>query len=416
MSSMNRENKKKQLKRQIVRPEPAGVYTADKEEEAREAMKRARKRRRNIRLGILAFLLVTGIGLYQFSKYYQYTDYTTVWETSIGEGSVTAYENFGSNVLKYTKDGAAYIDNKGKTVWVVSYEMKNPVAVVQGDYAAVADLQGNQIYICNTSGCTGTAATLLPISKVTVAGNGVTSAVLEDNKGSYITYYNKDGTALDISITDRMGSTGYPMDISLSPDGKQLIVSYSYVEKGELLNRVIFYDFSEIGKNIPTRIVGGFDETFGSSMVPRVRYLSEVYSCAFSDNGIAFFSSENLKSPQLVKQVTVEEEIQSVMYSEKYVGIIVDTTAGEMPNRMDIYKINGDKVFSEEFDYQYIHADIDGERVILYNEDSCKVYNMSGVEKFSSQLDIQVNKITTGSFPNTLILTGTQTMKEIKLQ
>lgn len=414
MSSMNRETKKRQLRQQIVRTETSAA-SRDREEEARAAQQNARRRRRRIRLILLLFLVITGAGIYQYQRYHQYTGYQVRWETPVSEGSGPSYEKFGSNVLKYTKDGMTYIDNHGKTVWVQSYEMKEPVADVQGSYGAVADLRGNQIYICDTNGCTGTATTLLPITKISVAGNGVVAAVLEDSKSSYITYYTKEGTTLDISITDRMGSTGYPLDIALSPSGQQLMVSYVCVEEGEVRNRVVFYDFSEIGKNIPTRIVGAFDE-FGASMIPRVRYLSDVYSCAFTDSGLTFFNSENRMSPSIEKQVAVEEEIQSVMYSEQYVGVIVKTNAGENPYRMEVYRINGDKVFDQEFDYQYRQADIDGKLVILYNEDSCRVYNMSGVEKLSTQLDMQVSKITAGSLPNTLILTGTQNMQEIKLQ
>ncbi len=48
------------------------------------------------------------------------------------------YKSFGNNVLKYTRDGASYIDNRGENVWTESYEMKTPVVAVNGDYAAIA--------------------------------------------------------------------------------------------------------------------------------------------------------------------------------------------------------------------------------------------------------------------------------------
>lgn len=56
-----------------------------------------------------------------------------------------------------------------------------------------------------------------------------------------------------IQIKTNMGGNGYPLDISLSGDGTQLIASYVLIQNGELKNRVVFYDFSEIGKNIPNR-------------------------------------------------------------------------------------------------------------------------------------------------------------------
>lgn len=110
------------------------------------------------------------------------------------------------------------------------------------------------------------------------------------------------------------------------------------------------------------------------------------YSCAFSGSGLTFFSSKNIASPELVTQVPVEEEIQSVFHSDEYAGVIVKNNAGEYVNRMEIYKKNGELVMKKNFTYDYTSVDIDGDLVILYNEDSCKIYNMSGVLKLYAPL------------------------------
>ena len=60
------------------------------------------------------------------------------------EGSFCGYRDFGDGVLKYTKDGATYLDAKGKVVWVQSYEMRSPVVSVNGDFVAIGDQQGEQ--------------------------------------------------------------------------------------------------------------------------------------------------------------------------------------------------------------------------------------------------------------------------------
>ena len=41
---------------------------------------------------------------------------------------------------------------------------------------------------------------------------------------------------------------------------------------------------------------------------------------------------------------------------------------------------------------------------------------MRGVEKFSGELDMEPDIIVAGRYPDTLIVTGQQTMKEIKLK
>lgn len=420
MSTMNRENKKKQLRRQIVSSNSGGRppqnHSEDAEEAARKVYKKVQRRRLVIAV-LLLLLLGSGIfGWFYYQRNYEYSSYETAWTVDMNEGSLVGYESFGSNVLKVTRDGASYIDNKGKTVWTESYEMKNPIVSVNGDYAAIADRQSNSIFICNTDGIQGRATTVLPISKVAVSGTGVVIAVLEDSLSSHIMFYRKDGSVLDVSIKTYMGGDGYPLDISLSGDGTQLMASYVFIQNGELRNRVVFYDFSEIGKNIPTRLVGGFDEQFQGTIVGEVQYMAAPYSCAFSGSGVTFFSSKNIASPELIAQIAVEEEIQSVFHSDEYAGIVVKNNSGEYANRLEIYKKSGEPVMKKDFTYDYTSVDIDGDLVILYNEDSCKIYNMSGVLKLYASFDFTVSKIRRGSFPNTLVVTGPQLMKEIKLR
>lgn len=420
ITPMNREMKKNQLKRQVITNTGRNTdYEENSEEVVKKAKKQVYKKRLTILLALLLLLGAAALGYVQLKRYYKFSEYTIGWEKKLerAEGSFTGYINFGSNVLKYTKDGAAYIDEDGKEVWIQSYEMKSPIAAVNGDYAVIADQQGNSIYICDKSGKQGVATTLLPILKVTVSGKGVVAAILEDPKANYITMFKKDGAQLDITIKGLLGGeVGYPLDISLSPSGNQLIGSFAYIDSGLLKNKVAFYDFSEVGKNIPTRLVGGFHEIFDTHLVPEVVFLDDTYSCAFADNSLSFFSSRNAMSPELLKQELIEEEIRSIFYSSDYVGIIVNAASGESDYRMDAYRKNGEKLFSQELDYDYLSVDIDGDHILLYNEDSCQMYNMWGTLKFQGEFDFAVTKVTNGKYPNTLIVTGPQAMKEIKLQ
>lgn len=414
-NSMNREIKKNQLRRQIVQTSVSNDESS--EEIIKKARTKVRKKRLRIFLVVFGLLAAGGIGAFQYFSLYHYTNYGIVWSKELNEGSYEGYLDFGSNVLKYSRDGASYLDAQGKEVWIQSYEMKSPRAVVSGDYAAIADLQGNSIYIFDKAGKTGFATTVLPIVKATVSSHGVVAAILEDSAANYIYFFKQDGSALDVKIKALLGGdSGYPVDISLSPDGTQLMGAYAYLKNGTLNGRVAFHNFAEIGKSVPDRLVGGFDEPYDAALVAQVHFLDDTYSCAFADNSVSFYSTRNALSPELVKQIPIKEEIKSVFYSKKYVGLIVDNPEGENPYRLEVYRPDGKQVFSKVFQYQYTNADIDGEHVFLYNEDSCRVYNMSGRLKFSGTFDFPVTKIRNGRFPNTLIVTGPQNMKEIRLQ
>ena len=117
----------------------------------------------------------------------------------------------------------------------------------------------------------------------------------------------------------------------------------------------------------------------------------------------------------MVAQIPIEEGIDSVFYSEDYAAAIVKNNSGEYASRLEVYKKDGTHVLSKEFSYEYTHADIDGDLIILYNEDSCEIFNMAGVQKLYAAFDYPISKIRRGRFPDTLVVTGPQQMREIKL-
>ena len=317
MGFMDRESKKRQLRRNIVQPpqeeRPSRYEEEDSEEVIRQVHRERRKKRILTTVMTVLFLAVTGFCFYKYQSEYEYTGYDVAWERpmrytgaensaenapeagengtpengdseaanapegageddgqppqitpskSVSESGFVKYAYFGENMIRYTKDGASYIDGAGKTVWTQSFEMKTPVINVNGDYAVIADQQGNQLYICSTAGCTGVAKTQLPITKAAVSSRGITAAVVEDSSACYIFYFKKDGEELGINIKMLLSGDGYPVDIALSPDGKQIVMSVMYMKNGTLKNKVVFYDFSEIGKNVNNRFIGGFEEEF----------------------------------------------------------------------------------------------------------------------------------------------------------
>lgn len=449
--SMDRESKKRQLRSNIVQISNQNRPVSYEEEEDSEEVIRQyqsgkRKKQLLIFLFVAMFVAIAGFCFFHYQKEYEYTEYEVTWEQAMryvdpsttqsndveaGEESdleagassknvsdtgFVKFAYFGENMIKYTKDGATYIDASGKNVWTQSYEMKTPVIHVNGEYVIIADQQGNNIYICNTTGCTGVAKTQLPITKAAVSAKGVTAAVVEDNTASYIFYFKKDGDELGINIKMLLSGDGYPVDLALSPDGQQIVMSVMYMANGALKNKVVFYDFSEIGKNVNNRFIGGFEEEFDDKMVARVRYLNDDTVCAFSDKGLTFISVKDVIPDVNVISVPVAEEIESISYSEKYAAVVVENPSGN-PYRLDVYETNGEQKVSFDFDYDYTDVKIDGEKIFLYNEESCRVYNMDGNLKFNGQLDFAVSCIRASKkHMNSMIVAGGEVMKELKLK
>lgn len=450
MQSIEREKRKRQIRNNIVRIPNQGRTEPFEEEDSEEVIRQYQsgKRKKKFFIFLLAvcFLGILAFCFYKYQKEYEFTEYEVVWEQAmryvdpstsqsdgaaaneesgmeagianknVGESGFVKFAYFGENMIKYTKDGATYIDAAGKNIWTQSYEMKSPAINVNGDYVIIFDLQGNDIYICNTEGCTGVGKTQLPITKAAVSAKGVTAAVVEDSTASYIFYFKKNGEELGINIKMLLSGDGYPVDIALSPDGQQIVMSVMYMTNGAMKNKVVFYDFSEIGKNVNNRFVGGFEEEFDDKMVARVRYINEDTVCAFSDKGLTFISVKDVIPDVNVITVPVEEEIESICYSENYAAVVVDNPSGD-PYRVDVYETNGKQKVSIPFDFNYTDVKIDGEMIFLYNEESCRMYNMDGNLKFDKTLDFSISCIRgNGKHLNSVIAAGFETMKELKLK
>ena len=98
-------------------------------------------------------------------------------------------------------------------------------------------------------------------------------------------------------------------------------------------------------------------------------------------------------SPESVTQIPITEEIRSIAYTEDHMGVVTDNVEGQDPYRLKIYDKEGGLVFEMTFNYQYTGFDIDGGLVLLYNDSSCKVFNMTGTEKYNGTFDFTVNKV-----------------------
>ncbi len=400
MADIERENRKQELRRRVV--DTKDLLQQQEAEQAQEKGKRRRSRRRF--LVFLAVVLVLGAlvagAIYMMKR--PYTGFSQNWrnsftgENGVSESDYEDYEIFGDGFLKVTRDGATYIDSSGKTIWNQSYEMNSPYVSISGDYCAIADQGKTAIYIMNKTGTTGQAETNLPITKISVAGTGVTYALLEDSKASYITVFSKEGAALDISIKSVLDGDGYPVDIAVSPDGTELIASFASIENGTIQNKVIFYNLSEIGQNAGSnRVVGGFTDDFSGHLAGRVHFSDDTHAQAFYDGGIAFFSTKVLTSPELTEKVEIEQTIQAITYADDYIGVITDSSDSETsadPYTLTVYRLNGQTVFSTPFQLNYTNFDIDQDRVLVYNNTTLQLYDMSGTLKYSGNIDTSISR------------------------
>lgn len=292
-----------------------------------------------------------------------------------------SYLHFGNGVLKYSRDGIAFVDRKGEEQWNQAYQMKAPVISVYYDQAiVVADKGGNDMVVLNEDGELGEIHTNLPIKRVCIAGNGIVCAMLGDDSAPKLECFDATGNPL-IEITTSLTGTGYPLNMSLSEDGKMLLVPYMYIENDELVTKVIYYDFSmkkESAKEYEATV-----DRYEDMAAAEAFFLNKEESVVVGDDRLLFYRIDG--TPKLATTVTLNKKIKMVFHDEKYVGLVLKN-AGKAGYELCLFNAEGKKLMSQEFTGDYSNAKICKGQVILYDGKKCLVYAKNGLEKFNGEM------------------------------
>lgn len=394
---------KKRRKLRVIRPD-----TVIESEKSREDKSRNLKIKVITIIGIVCALL---LAIYLFCVYRTYNNYKVRKTIKIETGTNSQYQAFGEFVVKYSNDGISYI-NGTETIWNEAYEMKSPIVDVCGDYLAIADKNSNTIYIFNKKGKVGEVNTSYPIIKIEVAQQGVVAALLEEASANYIELYDKEGNLI-VSHKSLLSENGFPLSFSISNDGEKMMTSYLSIKEGSTENQVIFYNFSNVGKDEVDRVVGTFNQ-YGETIVPAVYFVSNEDAIAIGDNVLTIYKMK--EKPTIRKEIKFDKEIQKVFYNEKYVGLIFENSKGDTPCKMEVYSLSGEKIMSKEIEMNLDHVKFAGKTVLMYDDVTCELISLKGVVKFKHVFTKQLDAIVPMESTNTFLLMTKNKIEEISLR
>lgn len=342
---------------------------------------------------VLAVILITAVSAFLLIQWRDkvYTESVITHSAPITIAQGAHVEKLGGNVLLYSKDGASCMDAKGNALWNQTFEMQTPMLSVCNNVAAIGDYNGRTIYVMNDTSRMGTVNTNLPIRKFCVSANGVVAAVLDDSNVTRILLYNanEDTEEPIVNIKATMDKSGYPVSLSLSPNGKLLAISYLYVDSGDMKSTVAFFNFGEVGKNESDNYVSGYD--YLNTIVPYVQFTSNNTAFAVSDDRIIFFQGS--EKPANIASTLLEEEVQGVYYNENYVGLVYMNQTGESAYRLDVYNTSGNKIHSQFFDIEYTDIVFNKDQIIIYSDMDCQICNMKGVDKFIGEFEKPITTV-----------------------
>ena len=300
----------------------------------------------------------------------------------------TSFVEMNGKLLKYSPDGVAYMDGDS-VLWSAAYSMQTPIVDICEKIAVVGEQKGSQVYIYSADkGQIGYFQTLLPIQKVKVASQGVVAAVLEDGEVTWINLYDTDGNEIAKHRTS-VAESGYPIDVSISPDGQKLAVSFLRTTKGVMNTKIAFYNFGSVGKAQSNNEMNS--EIYENTVVPKVAYLNNTKAVAFRDNGFTIYEGKQI--PEKQAEVNMDQDIISIFYDDESLGFVFQSDLSEHKYKIQLYNLKGKKTMEQYVDQKFQNIKLSSGKIILYDTDTFCIYSKQGRKIFEGKYREQITDI-----------------------
>lgn len=352
---------------------------------------------------IMAFK-VSGLGTKHYKKY------DVVSTTASSDSSDVKYINYKKDVVKFSKDGIALINKKEEAIWTETFDLDSPTAEICGEYIAIANLQGNDVYIFNKDGKVSNTTMPYPINSIQVAEQGVFAVVLENKEDNYIQLYSKEGNLL-AEIKTGIRENGHPISMALSQDGKRMVVSSIIIDGMAAKNTVSAYNFGSAGKKVKNHQV--WLKKFDDMIIPQVEFMNNKTFCLFGDSATYIYSMGQKPGRRPKATIEFDTEINSIFTSDNYLGYICKNSESEEKESytLKIYNISGSRILSKPIDLIYNKIRFDKNEIIAIGDYDCTILSMKGKEKFHATFENSLTDvIPTGKKRQYMVLADKKTL------
>lgn len=355
-----------------------------------EIMKKVHKfRRAKVRriLVLIVLIILAVCGTYLLLKNQLYGHARTAAEYSSDISDTSNYAQFANGIVRYNRDGVAFLNNKNEEQWIQPTQLQNPVITVKEESFAVADNGGNNILVFSEEGLRGEIETTLPIEKISISDQGIVSVLMRNGSTPSIITYDAAGNILaEIQITQ--GTIGYPTAMEMSDDGNTLAVSYLYLDGVNIKSRVIYYNFGEAGQENADNIVSS--EEYDNTVMADIFFMGGGRSVAVGDNSFVIYRGTD--TPQPEKTIVIDQEIQSVFHSDQYIGFIL-LNQEKSGYEVRLYNRIGEQLISREIPGNYSNVKMDGDEIIMFEGSRCCIVTATGIIKYDGNLDVDALEI-----------------------
>lgn len=352
-------------------------------------------------LGIVLIIVITAVVLFFWWSNHAYTYYDT--RSSIEREVINGTEDIrlGDAILTYSRDGAHCTNARGNILWNQTFEIQDILIDICQNVAVIAAYNGRDVYVVSDSQILGSFTTNMPIRRVTVSAEGTVAIVMADTDVTHYNLYTAEGKMI-YEGQATMSSSGYPMALSLSPNGELLQISYVYLDTGVMRTNVAFYNFGDVGANKTDWRVSSYTYP---DLIPYVEFMNDQVSFAVGDGRLIIYKGAQI--PVELTQFFYTEEVRSVFYNENYIGLVFYAYGQDALYKMNVYSASGEQVGSYYFNLEYDDIFFEKDGFVAYNSKECVITTMGGVEKYNGTFEKTVRRMMpTSSSHRYLIVTN----------
>lgn len=377
-----------------------------------EIRKRKHKQKITMLISIL-IVVVLGVSAFVINQiiHKNYTGFEVISNIERSDSNSAQYISYGTGVLRYSRDGAMAMDGAGNLLWNGTYEMKDPIVDISDKYVVISDRGSKQLHIFNGQGKMTTINVLNPIIKAVTSSHGVVAVLMDGDKVNSVEVYSEDSDAYLVQSRTIKVEDGYPVDLSISQDGRKLVTSYISINNGVAQSILTFYNYGGVGKGYIDKIVGIYD--LGQAIVPDVEFINNNTVAVFGDNKLNIVSIQ--ETPKVVFEETFTSEIKSVVYNNEYVGYILNNIESEDKYQVKVYDTEGKIVLNQNFNYNYENVLLSGEELVFYSDMEWIILKLNGEEKLHYKFDNKIVFVAPVNNLDKYILIDGVNMMEVKL-
>ena len=358
------------------------IFT-NKKDQLRKIHKRQKQKEWAWRIFLVIIILFVVLILYMLNnsrcEYYIYKE-----ETETENNDNVQYEPFANGYIKYGQNGIEYQRNFGVAEWNIPVSFQNPFLVKAEPYILLADKGGNTLMLFDVNGQVKDFTVRYPVIQAGVSEKGTIEVILQGEGSNLIQMYDVEGN-LVADMRSSVDETGYPLTAAVSPDGSKLVVSYLAIDGMSSKTTVAFYDFSRQLQTEGMSLAGGFD--YEDFLIARLHFIDNNTLVAVGESATYYYDVSG--EPEMKKEITFEQSIESIFLGEKCIGYVLDNSENpdEGRYRICLYNKSGGKKLDTDIDMNYDSIEMQGKQIIAVQNNECTIINTRGKILFQDELD-----------------------------